>query len=218
MLKMKPARPPHDEGEIGPVGIQIILWTAPIESSFMEFTVYNPEAEVKFVEQKAGWYRVSMVVYAGRSDVRSLFLQGVEVEVLSEKGDLQHVRLTGWIPDKALSQLPVPTQGQDLQLEVIEWAWRTVSGGIRISGVVRNEGTVTVHNAQVTVSATDELGQPIIPRTVRLKPDSIFPGDTAHFIVLLDTVSVPSQIFVRFKLSGKPEDPPHPVFKALTDI
>jgi len=215
---MKTARPLPDEGEIGPAGIQIILWTAPIESSFTEFTVYNPEAEVKIVEQRAGWYRVSIVVYAGRSDVRSLFLRGVEVEVLSEEGDLQHVRLKGWIPDKALSQLPVPTQHQDLELEVIEWAWRTVSSGIRISGVVRNDGTVTVHNAQVTISATDELGQPIIPRTVRLKPNSIFPGDTAHFIVLLDIVSVPARIFARFKLSGKPEDPPHPVSKALTDI
>lgn len=208
VLRLKSAQPPHREGGTDLPGVRMTIYATPLELSGVEFTIFNPEAGVKIEEQKPGWYRISMEVYVQEDDAGLLLLRGLEIEVLSEKDDLQHVRIRGWIPAEAFSQPSLPVQDQDIRLEVIEWAWRVVPGGVMINGVVRNNGGDPVQDAQITVSATDELGQPLIPRTVRLKPDSLYPGNTAHFGVQLDAIYEPSRIYARFKLSAKKYNPP----------
>jgi len=180
------------------------IYSSPSELAGVDFTIFNPDAEVRIEEQRTGWHLVSMEVYVLESDARALLLHGLGIEVISGEEELRHVRLRGWIPEEALSLPSAPVREQDVRLEVIEWAWRVVSGGVFIHGVVRNSGEVTAHEARITVSATDELGQQLVPGTVRLKPDSVEPGTTAHFEVRLDAISEPRRIFAYFKLSARP--------------
>jgi len=94
---------------------------------------------------------------------------------------------------------------KDSGLEVVDWNWENIFGDIgepnyiKIKGMVKNNGTKTLENVKIRISAYDADGNFLGMGQNYLNPSIIPPGSKASFKVRINDARCENDLRIEYK-------------------